>query len=128
MPVGPTGKVDRAALRELAAAPPEPAPTVTQPAGGRREGQLLATLRRVLAAPDLSATTGFSDVGATSLSLIRAGEALTSELGVPVGTLDLFQFPSAARLAAELDRRSGRDPVQPGVVPGGRPCLTNRWP
>lgn len=122
LPVGPTGKVDRGALRELGAAPPKPAPPVTEPAGGRREELLLATLRRVLDAPDLAAATGFFDAGATSLSLVRAAEALTTQIGVRVGALDLFQFPSAARLAAELDRRSGSaSAAEPGLVQRGRP-------
>jgi amino acid adenylation domain-containing protein len=123
LPVGQTGKVDRAALRALTASPPAPAQTVTEQVGGQRVRQLLAILQRVLPAPDLSATTRFSDAGATSLSLVWAAEALTNELDVPVSTLDLFQFPSAAGLASELDRRSGPGSAEPGAVPGNGPVV-----
>jgi amino acid adenylation domain-containing protein len=120
LPVGPTGKVDREALlarADLRLTPGAEVSTSTIAVAGPVSHRVLALLRRVLDQPDLAPTTAFFDAGATSLTLVRAAEVLSREIGTKIRTVDLFRFPSSAQLGAELDRRGARVAAVAGPVP-----------
>ncbi|RFA27952.1 hypothetical protein CAI21_13600 [Alkalilimnicola ehrlichii] len=123
LPIGPTGKVDRAALKQKdRAVKAEERKTA---ADSQKPGPLLAVVREVLTqaleVSDLPADASFFDAGATSFTLAEAAQALGRRLGVGVLAVDLFRFPTLARLTAELARRQAPEegaaigPSHPGV-------------
>lgn len=57
---------------------------------------------RVLKLPSISAEMNFFDAGGTSKTALELQISLRDALGLPVTIVDLFRFPSPARLAAHL--------------------------
>ncbi|MDB1087483.1 amino acid adenylation domain-containing protein [Streptomyces sp. ACA25] len=87
---------------------PSVRPVTTGPAGVRRdpevEQRIAATLGRLLGAEpaDLDPLRSFFEIGATSLTLVRAHRELRAELDDSLSVLDLFAHPSISALAAHL--------------------------
>lgn len=102
LPLGPTGKVDRAALPEPAAAPGRKPRTATQ----RRIAALWAEM---LGLPEVGIDRPFLELGGDSLSGLRLLARLHLAFpGGGLGIADLLGNPTVADLAARIDR--GRRP------------------
>ncbi|MBT0565850.1 non-ribosomal peptide synthetase [Williamsia sp. CHRR-6] len=102
---GDAGSVpeDSAEMVDRAAAPTTPTTSVH-----RRRAAIVDLLarRHPTVTPPVSAHHTFFEVGETSLSLVEMLAELSEVTGSDVGVLDLFAFPTADALAAELDRRN----------------------
>jgi hypothetical protein len=121
LPVGPVGKVDRAAIAAREGrldAAPSPDPAVADPmAADPIETSLTEIWRDVLGA-DVRPDSNFFDVGGNSLLLARVRTRVHDELGRDLALVDLFRYPTVAELAARL--RSGDDGVAARRAPRGQ--------
>jgi hypothetical protein len=97
VPLGPNGKLDRAALPL-----PQPRTAAHQPPRSRAEQAVAQVWRDVLgiAAPGLD--DNFFDLGGSSLHLVKVQRRLTAVLERPVAVVDLFRYPTVRGLAAHL--------------------------
>ncbi|MFF5857314.1 amino acid adenylation domain-containing protein [Streptomyces sp. NPDC012751] len=106
LPLGPGGKLDRAALPEPPAAEPERAAetagTPTEVALAEIWGQLL---NRDPSGIGVRAT--FYDLGGDSLLLVRLARMMTRRFGRRVGVPDLFRFRDISSLGHWLDTEDG---------------------
>ncbi|MBI3687536.1 MAG: non-ribosomal peptide synthetase [Actinobacteria bacterium] len=108
-----TGKVDRPALARLAAGvTPEPG---RLPATAT-EALVCEVWSRLLPHPVADAEADFFDSGGHSLLAAQAVAALRRETGTRVSMQHLLANPTAAGLAAELDRLAARAPADPPDV------------
>jgi amino acid adenylation domain-containing protein len=112
LPLTATGKVDRAALVEPAAA------VAAAPRGDleRRLGRLWC---EELGVEAVDVETTFFELGGHSLALARIHARLVEELGREVAISDLFSHPTVASLAAHLsaaERATARPPGGAGPV------------
>ncbi|WP_219501730.1 non-ribosomal peptide synthetase [Nonomuraea ceibae] len=101
LPLTPNGKVDRAAL---------PDPDVVRgarPPATPAERLVAEVFAEVLGLDAVGADDGFFDLGGHSLLASRAGARLTCALGTEVAVRALFDHPTVAALAAELDKGNG---------------------
>ncbi|WP_455901807.1 non-ribosomal peptide synthase/polyketide synthase [Rhodococcus gordoniae] len=118
LPVGPNGKLDRAAL---------PAPPAATAAGGYRAPrtpteQLVATVfADLLDVGPVGADDHFLDLGGTSLLAMRAAARLAADTGSDLGIREIFDHPVVADLAAHLDRPDRADAGRGAPVAGPRP-------
>jgi amino acid adenylation domain-containing protein len=102
LPLTPNGKIDRKAL---------PAPSRSgreqdqeyQPAGTPTQAVLVEILQKILKVDRLGIADNFFDLGAHSLALVRAHDAL-SRHRPSAALIDFFQYPTIRALAAHLDR------------------------
>jgi fengycin family lipopeptide synthetase D len=93
-PLTTSGKLDRKALLDRAAAPEE------TPAGASDDDRLTAIFRRIVGDPYLAADDDFFDGGGNSLAALEAIAQIAAELGAHVDVRTIYQ----ARTAAELGR------------------------
>ncbi|MBS9371963.1 non-ribosomal peptide synthase/polyketide synthase [Rhodococcus sp. B50] len=118
LPVGPNGKLDRAAL------PAAPAATAT---GGYRAPrtpteQLVATVfADLLGVGPVGADDHFLDLGGTSLLAMRAAARLAADTGSDLGIREIFDHPVVADLAAQLDQPDRAGAGRGAPVAGPRP-------
>lgn len=123
LPLGATGKLDRARLRELAAA------LAVQPAGQPPEGytdppavdsgDTVAELwRRVLGGPEPESTDDFFAAGGHSVAAMRLVAVLRERLRRDVSVEDVF---AARTLAALADRVAGAASLAAPELTGGHP-------
>ncbi|WP_316528012.1 non-ribosomal peptide synthetase [Kitasatospora brasiliensis] len=109
LPLGPGGKLDRAALPEPPAAdtggPRTPASTPTEVALSEIWGQLLD-----LDPSDIDVRSAFYDLGGDSLLLVRLARLMTRRFERRVRVPDLFSFRDISSLARWLDDESGATP------------------
>ena len=108
LPLSPSGKVDRRALRE-----PDPsidhAPDRARPrqaVGEPRTGteQLLAEIwGKVLGLPRVYADDNFFEIGGHSLAVVAVHAQLTELIGREISVVDLFRYPDIRGLAAFLE-------------------------
>ncbi|MBU8894067.1 amino acid adenylation domain-containing protein [Corallococcus sp. M34] len=105
-PLGPTGKVDRAALPRPETALPSPAPRgpETSAAPPDVEEALAELVRDELRVPAVDRRRSFFELGANSVHLVRIAARIRRELGVDIPTAELFQNANLAALAAHLGR------------------------
>ncbi|MCA1845786.1 MAG: condensation domain-containing protein, partial [Actinobacteria bacterium] len=117
----PNGKVDRAALpapadirRPAHDGPPTPPHSATE--------QALATIwADVLGVEGVGADDDFFDLGGHSLLAVRVISRVRDGLGVELGLRTVFDHPTVARLAREVDEARGRRrPLRPPLVPAVR--------
>ena len=117
-PRTPHGKVDRAALPlpEAEAGEAFAAPQ------GELEQRIAGVWREVLGRGAVGVNDNFFEIGGHSLLLARLHECLRAALGVEVGLMDLFQFPTIAALAAHLEQRAkaGQGETAPEPRQAGR--------
>jgi amino acid adenylation domain-containing protein len=112
LPLTPNGKLDRAAL---------PVDRPREPSGDgraprtRTERLIVNALRRALKLEVIDIDRNFFELGATSLSLVRARHVLEQDLGRNVPIVDFFSHPTAALLAAHVEMSPAEDAAQRGI-------------
>lgn len=105
LPLLPTGKVDRRALRELCSPPPRPSPAAVPAAAGTAS----ARARRMagLCTRSLGAPCGIDDslfaLGGDSLTVTRLISLAHRELGAELTFQDVFDHPTPRELALLAD-------------------------
>ena len=108
----------RITAKALPAAPEAVAPPA-ESADPFVEQAVTAVFSELLDTP-VDATTAFFDLGATSLTLIRAHRRLSARFDVPLAMVDLFARPTVRGLAALIAGR--RQPASPGPAADPRPA------
>jgi amino acid adenylation domain-containing protein len=112
LPLTPNGKIDHAALAASPAAPAAPKPPAPRTP---MEDVVSAVWQDVLGRDDVGIHDNFFDIGGHSLAALRVLSLVKARTGVELHTLDFFQQPTIAGLAARADRLS----LDPGYgVPG----------
>jgi acyl carrier protein len=111
LPLGPSGKVNRAALP----APAEIARVRTVSPRTPLEAAIAAIWRRVLEIDDIGVDDDFFEVGGHSLKATHIVFGVQQELGLNATLTDIFRFPSVAALAQALDARRPAAP-SPGEL------------
>ncbi len=116
LPLGPSGKLDRARLPE----PPGERPELDQPylaPTSVTERQLTAIWSRVLGLPRIGVHDNFFELGGNSIRLLAVLTALREQRS-GVDLVELFRYPTIAALATHLDRPAARpadtDPTRRG--------------
>ncbi|MEU5863737.1 amino acid adenylation domain-containing protein [Nonomuraea sp. NPDC047529] len=109
LPIGPTGKVDRAALPKLGAARTGNAAPVAPRTDDER--QVAEVIADVLGLPEVGVHDRFADLGGHSLAAARVVTELSRRLGHTVPLASFLTEPTAAGLAARL-REPGSAPVR----------------
>ncbi len=109
LPRNASGKLDRKALPEPDATPPERAAPYVAPRNVL-EKSLAAVWRQLLELEMIGIDDNFFDVGGHSLLLLRLHKALREEFG-DGEVVDLFRYPTIRSLAARL--RHVADPLPP---------------
>ncbi|PWK84984.1 amino acid adenylation domain-containing protein [Lentzea atacamensis] len=111
LPLTRNGKLDLRALPdpEIAAEEPDEPQTVTEVA--------VADLwRQVLGAESVGRDANFFDLGGHSLKAARILSRIESELGVRLPMRSLFDHPTVAGIATEVDRLRDTTPVSVGAI------------
>ncbi|MFM9371356.1 amino acid adenylation domain-containing protein [Streptomyces sp. Da 82-17] len=111
-PLSPNGKLDRKAL---------PAPAHTPGGAGRaprdpREETLVGLFSEVLGV-EVGVEDGFFELGGTSLLAARLVRRVRDTLGTDLAIGALFQAPTPAALAAQLDSGLGNEAVLRSLLP-----------
>ncbi|WP_410586704.1 amino acid adenylation domain-containing protein [Amycolatopsis sp. lyj-23] len=109
LPLSPNGKIDRKALRpsdgdELGGVPYRAPATPS-------EERVAKVWQVVLGVPEVGADDDFFALGGHSLLATRVHARLRAEFRADLPLRALFELPTVAGLAAELDRRSADGPV-----------------
>ena len=121
-PLTPTGKVDVRAL---------PAPTRPPAAGAVRprtpvEAQVAAVWRRVLGLADTAALDihrNFFELGGNSLLVLRVVSRVREVCEIELPVRAIFEYPTIAELAEEVERWRRAAPALPPIVAGARPAV-----
>ncbi len=113
LPLTPNGKVDRRALPEPEADRPDLDVRFQEPRS-ELETRLAALWREVLELEQVGIYDSFFDLGGHSLLLVRVHEKLEAMVAREVPLLLLFQYPTIATLAEQLQK--GADAAKPAAV------------
>ena len=105
VPTTPNGKVDRAALPTLDAAPAPRAGAIARAPSTRTEIALAAVWRELLGIDAISTDDQFLDLGGHSLLIMRAVALLKTRHGIAVGPR-AFVFQTLGQIAAEWDAQA----------------------
>ncbi|MFE7356926.1 amino acid adenylation domain-containing protein [Streptomyces sp. NPDC057543] len=105
LPIGSTGKADRARMLELLTRQPEPdgAPPQAEDLRTPTERTLAAMWSELLEVPVTSRDASFWDLGGHSLRGVTLIARIRERLGVRLRLRDLFRVPVLADLAARID-------------------------
>ncbi len=110
LPAGPTGKVDRRALMELAARTDRPPATAVFAApASPTERTLAAIWSELLGIERISRHDDFFDLGGHSLLITRVRSRLEAALGIDLPLAELFAAPTLEAAAAATDRARGQE-------------------
>jgi Phosphopantetheine attachment site len=101
LPQNPNGKVDHAALAQMAA-PKRPEAGYLEPATPS-EVEIAAIYAELLGRPRVGAADDFFALGGQSLLAVRAVTQIRQRLGVDVPLRTVFAAPTVAGLAREVD-------------------------
>lgn len=113
LPLNSSGKVDRRALADRAAA--EPPPTHTTTTDDSPIGRVKALFDRHLRIGDVPADVSFFDLGGNSLQLATLCAEVRASFAVALEPQDLLVHQSAAELADLLTARSGSLAIGPAT-------------
>ena len=105
MPLNANGKIDRAALPAPEAETAAPAPGTTARPRTETELAVAAVWAEMLKRDAISATDNFFELGGHSLLAIRILGRLSRTFGMRLSMRTLFDAPTVAQLAAEIDRQ-----------------------
>ncbi|WP_437290235.1 amino acid adenylation domain-containing protein [Sorangium sp. So ce406] len=121
LPLSANGKVDRKALPAPAWTAPGELAAQTAPRTGLEQA-ISDVWRAVLGVERVGVHDDFFAIGGHSLSATRAAARLRDVLGVDVAVRSLFEAPTVARLAAQLERaaRGGARPAPRPLSPAPR--------
>jgi amino acid adenylation domain-containing protein len=112
-PVTVNGKLDRAALPRPDHSRPQVDGAYAAPEGELEQG-IAALFREVLGIERVGLHDNFFDLGANSLLLVRVHRKLREQLARDIPVIRLFQYPTVAALAEQLDdRQSAAQPSGP---------------
>jgi acyl carrier protein len=109
LPLSPNGKVDRAALPAPAEARESERPYL--PPRTPTEERLAALWAPLLGVERIGAGDDFLELGGHSLAATRMISRVREALGVELALATVFERPTLAELAAEIDRRAGGEPA-----------------
>ncbi|MFJ9607933.1 amino acid adenylation domain-containing protein [Kitasatospora sp. NPDC101176] len=114
LPTTPNGKLDHRALPVPTTARPRLGTPYRAPRGAT-ETAVAAVWRAVLGLDRVGADDNFFDLGGNSMLVVKVHTGLREALGVRLAAVDLFRYPSVARLARFLDADggTGRDTAAP---------------
>ncbi|MEU4563474.1 amino acid adenylation domain-containing protein [Actinoplanes sp. NPDC023936] len=119
LPITANGKLDRARL-SWQDGRPLPSGGTAEPPVNETERVVAGVWELLLDVPPPSRTDNFFDLGGHSFLALRVRAELTERLGIEIGVVDLFQFPTVASLAAHIVRlRSAPEPAAAGVTAPG---------
>ncbi|MES1204670.1 MAG: amino acid adenylation domain-containing protein [Pseudomonadota bacterium] len=124
-PVGPTGKLDHAALPP----PPRGRPDTGRPpvpARSERERALCEVFAGVLELDAVGAEDNFFDLGGNSLLSMRVLAALRAGHGIDVPVARFFQHPTPRALDIYLGRAGDAAPPENARMPATRIASANR--
>ncbi|MFI9503427.1 amino acid adenylation domain-containing protein [Nocardia sp. NPDC052566] len=99
LPLGPSGKVDRAALPQ----PPEQVAAVAVGPATALEQQLLPLWAEILDRSSVGLDDGLFELGGDSFTALRLVRAMRQRCGIQVALLELYRNPTVRGLAAQLD-------------------------
>jgi amino acid adenylation domain-containing protein len=119
LPLGESGKVDRAELERLVGEAREASGDEGEPPRGPLEDVIARVWSEILCVPRVGRGQGFLALGGDSLLATRMVEAVRGRLGVTLSLRQVFESPTVAELARTVDRlRSDRgDPeLEEGVI------------
>jgi len=119
IPLGPSGKLDRAALPEpdfSAAAAPGRAPRTPN------ERLVAAVMAEVAGSGAVGADSNFFDIGGNSLSATRLVARIAAETGHSLAVRSVFDTPTPEGLAALLDAAGPGGRRRPALIAGERPA------
>ncbi|MER7753810.1 amino acid adenylation domain-containing protein [Kitasatospora sp. NPDC097643] len=98
LPTTPNGKLDHRALPAPAAARPRLGTPYRAPRGATEQA-VAEVWRTVLGLDRVGADDNFFDLGGNSMLVVRVHAGLREALGVRLAAVDLFRYPTVARLA-----------------------------
>ena len=104
LPLTANGKIDREALLARGTSDDAPRTDVVLPRNAMEE-TIAEVWRAVLQRADVGVTDNFFDLGGHSLLIIQVLERLRPRVGVELGVVDLFRYPSVATLSEALHAR-----------------------
>jgi acyl-coenzyme A synthetase/AMP-(fatty) acid ligase len=107
LPRTPHGKIDRGALAQSRLARSDEALPRALPRTAL-ERQICSGFGEILGAGEVGIDDDFFLLGGHSLLVVSACETLTRLLGVEVGVVDVFEYPTARQLAAALATRGSQ--------------------
>jgi amino acid adenylation domain-containing protein len=110
LPLTVNGKLDRRALPDPAKLRLTVASSEPRLPGTPAEAQVLEVWRALLEHPALGPDDNVFDQGAHSVLVVQARNRLRELLGREIAVALLFQYPTSAGLAAELERNAAVDP------------------
>ena len=127
LPLGPSGKVDRAALPAPGQLTLGPAHAYAPPRN-QLEHSLATLWQEVLQVDRVGIDDNFFDLGGHSLLLIRLHRKLIELLGMQLSLTDLLRYPSVGALAAHLSREhdAAESPKEGGTRGDARRAAAGR--
>ncbi|CAM3366138.1 non-ribosomal peptide synthetase [Kibdelosporangium persicum] len=103
-PLSPNGKVDRKALAERPAAVPEPVVADTRAELTEMELLVVEMWQAVLDVDNVTRTDTFLALGGNSMAGALVARRLSERLGIRISLRKIFDLPTVADVAAELER------------------------
>ncbi|HET8844124.1 MAG TPA: nitroreductase family protein, partial [Ktedonobacteraceae bacterium] len=100
LPLTSNGKIDRKALPAMTLTPANPE-EIRLPQD-ELERTIASVIQQVLEVNEINTRANFFDIGANSLSMIRAHRQLQEVLARTIPIVDIFQYPSIETLASHL--------------------------